>query len=339
MIIAVTGAYGFIGSNLVKELNQKGFTDIIAVDNLTNGSKSKNLNDCEILDYMDKEDFLQSILSGDQDNQIDYIFHQGACSDTTLSDGKYMMKNNYEYSSILLEYAQRNEIPFLYASSAATYGDINKFVEEREYENPLNVYGYSKFLFDQLVRRYLASGLTAPVVGLRYFNVYGPRETHKGRMASVVMHNHNQYMEHGQVKLFEGCQGYGNGEQVRDFISVVDVVKVNLHFFNNHVNEVEEVSGIFNCGTGKARAFNDLACATINANRELEGKPSLSLSEMISSGLIEYIPFPGDLAGRYQCYTEANMANLREAGYTDQFLSLEDGVEHYVQNLRGAVQV
>lgn len=333
MVIVVTGAYGFIGSNLVKALNELGYTDIIAVDNLTNGQKINNLVNCEILDFIDKKDFIASILSGEQDNQIDYIFHQGACSDTTVTDGNYMMKNNYEYSSILLEFAQKNEIPLVYASSAATYGDKTDFIEERECEAPLNVYGYSKFLFDQVVRRYFKSGLTAPVVGLRYFNVYGPNEWHKGRMASVVLHNHSQYQSHGMVKLFEGCQGYANGAQVRDFIAVSDVVKVNLHFFNNHVNEVEEISGIFNCGTGIARNFNDLALATINANRRVRGESVLLLDEAVNRGVIEYISFPDDLAGRYQCYTKANVGRLREAGFKSEFLSLEDGITSYVDFL------
>lgn len=333
MIIAVTGAFGFIGSNIVKALNEKGYTDIIAVDNLTNGAKSKNLVDCEILDYVDKEDFIKAIASGDYDNQIDYIFHQGACSATTEPDGRYMMKNNYEYSNILLEYAQRHEIPFLYASSAATYGDKVEFIEDRQYENPLNVYGYSKFLFDQVVRRYFASGLSAPVIGLRYFNVYGKNEWHKERMASVVFHHFNQYQKDGKVRLFEGCQGYANGEQVRDFISVEDVVRVNMFFFDNHLNDAEEISGIFNCGTGKSRSFNDLALATINASRAKESHAAISLAEAVKTGIIEYIPFPNDLAGRYQCYTQANLTNLREAGYKSEFLALEAGIDSYINHL------
>ncbi|MCC2626239.1 MAG: rfaD [Burkholderiales bacterium] len=333
MIIVVTGAFGFIGSNIVRALNKQGFTDIIAVDNLTNGGKSKNLCDCEILDYVDKEDFIQAIANGDYDNQIDYISHQGACSATTEQDGRYMMKNNYEYSNVLLEYAQRSEIPFVYASSAATYGDKTEFIEERQYENPLNVYGYSKFLFDQVVRRYLKNGLSAPVVGLRYFNVYGQDEWHKERMASVAFHHFNQYQKDGKVRLFEGCQGYGNGEQVRDFISVHDVVKVNMFFLMNHLNEAEEISGIFNCGTGVARSFNDLALATVNACRVSDGKPVLTLNELVSQGILEYISFPSDLANRYQCYTQANLANLRDAGFKENFLSLEEGISEYIRYL------
>lgn len=334
MVIVVTGAYGFIGSNIVKALNQLGYTDIIAVDNLKNGTKFTNLVDCELLDYVDKEDFIRAIVDGDYDNQVDYIFHQGACSDTTHPDGKYMMHNNYEYSCLLLEYAQKNQIPLLYASSAATYGSKTEFIEELAYEEPLNVYGYSKFLFDQVVRRYYASGLSAPVVGLRYFNVYGDREAHKERMASVVYHNFKQLQANGKVNLFEGCQGYANGEQMRDFISIYDVVKVNLFFFNNHVNDVEEISGIFNCGTGRARSFNDLAVSTINAYRKLTSKlEPLSLKDACAQGLIEYIPFPNDLAGRYQCYTQANLDNLHACGYNQEFLSLESGVEKYVEYL------
>ncbi len=333
MVIVVTGAFGFIGSNLVKALNSRGYKDIIAVDNLTNGAKFINLVDCEILDFIDKEDFKTAILNGDYDNQVDYIFHQGACSDTTLADGQYMMRNNYEYSAILLEYAQKNEIPMVYASSAAVYGAKLDFIEELQYESPLNVYGYSKFLFDQNVRRYLAGGLSAPVVGLRYFNVYGSRETHKERMASVVFHNYNQFRSTKKVKLFEGCQGYANGAQVRDFISVEDIVKINLFFFDNHLNDHEEISGIFNAGTGVARSFNDLAVATVNACRNLDGLAPLDLNSMLQDKIIEYIPFPGDLSGRYQCYTKANTNMLRDSGFNQDFLSLETGIENYIKIL------
>ena len=333
MIIAVTGGAGFIGSNLIKALNSRGFKDIIVVDNLTKGSKIKNLTDCEVLDYVDKEDFIQEIKNGEYDNQIDYIFHQGACSATTVLDGKYMMKNNYEYSSVLLEYAQKNEIPLLYASSASVYGEGTVFTEKREAEAPLNVYGYSKFLFDQMVRRYYENGISAPIVGLRYFNVYGARESHKDRMASVVLHNFKQYIATGKVKLFEGCQGYANGCQVRDFISIEDVVNVNMFFFENHLNDKEEISGIFNCGTGVARSYNDLSLATINACRVKQELEKITLDIAVKDGIIEYIPFPEDLAGRYQCFTQADTNVLRDAGYLKEFLSLEDGVANYVNVL------
>lgn len=334
MLIVVTGAAGFIGSNIIKELNHRGHFDIIAVDNLTNGEKARNLADLDILDFVDKEDFIQAILNGEYDNQVDYIFHQGACSATTEPDGRYMMKNNYEYSCMLLEFAQKNEIPMIYASSAATYGASPVFVEDRENEVPLNVYGYSKMLFDQTVRRYFIGGVRAPIVGLKYFNVYGHREFHKGRMASVVLHHFHQYQAHGCVKLFEGCQGYGNGEQSRDFISVEDVVKVNLHFFENHTQSPDEISGIFNCGTGKARSFNDLSLATINACRIADGYAAVDLQTAITQGIIEYIPFPNDLADKYQCFTQSNNNNLIKDGrYKTQFLSLEVGVSNYVDLL------
>ncbi|MCE2706528.1 MAG: ADP-glyceromanno-heptose 6-epimerase [Proteobacteria bacterium] len=336
MIIVVTGAFGFIGSNIIRELNKRGFKDIIAVDDLTNGNKIRNLIDCDILDFVDKDDFIAEIVRGDYDNQIDYIIHQGACSDTTLQDGQYMMKNNYDYSALLLEYTQKNEVPLLYASSAAVYGAHQRFVEKREFEGPLNVYGYSKFLFDQMVRRYYENGVSAAVVGLRYFNVYGNGESHKDRMASVVLHNFKQYQSTGKVKLFEGSQGYGNGEQTRDFISIEDVVKVNMFFFENHINDKEEISGIFNCGTGNARSYNDLSLATVNACRVEQGLDKITLATAIKDGIIEYIPFPNDLANKYQCYTQADVNGLREAGFNATFSSLEDGISHYVSFLRNS---
>lgn len=334
MLIVVTGAAGFIGSNIIQELNRRGHYDIIAVDNLKNGDKARNLADLDILDFVDKEDFIQAIVSGEYDNQIDYIFHQGACSATTESDGRYMMRNNYEYSCLLLEYAQKNEVPMIYASSAATYGASSTFIEERQYEIPLNVYGYSKMLFDQTVRRYFEGGLRAPIIGLKYFNVYGHREFHKGRMASVVLHHFRQYQENGYVELFEGCQGYADGAQSRDFISVEDVVKVNMHFFENHTQSPHEISGIFNCGTGIARPFNDLSLATINACRKAEGLglEPLDLQTAVDLGLIRYIPFPGDLADKYQCFTQSNNKNLINDGkYKGHFLTLENGIENYVK--------
>ena len=239
------------------------------------------------------------------------------------TDGRYMMENNFRYSSTLLDFCLDQDVPFLYASSASVYGGGSVFQESREHEGPLNVYGYSKFLFDQVVRRRLASAdFSSQVVGFRYFNVYGPREQHKGRMASVAFHHFNQYRESGKVKLFEGCDGYANGKQSRDFVFIDDVVKVNL-FFLDH----PEKSGIFNLGTGRAQPFNDIATSTVNACRALEGKPALSLAEMVAQGIVEYIPFPEALRGKYQSYTRADISALRGAGYKDEFATVEQGVD------------
>lgn len=326
MTVIVTGAAGFIGSNLVKALNERGITDIVAVDNLTNGNKFKNLADCEIAHYLDKHEFIRQI----REHQFPYddiraVFHQGACSDTMNHDGKYMMENNYQYTLDLLDWCQDERIPFLYASSAAVYGKGEVFREERELEQPLNVYGYSKFLFDQILRQRMKQGLTAQVVGFRYFNVYGMREQHKARMASVAYHHFNQYREQGFVNLFGEYEQYGNGEHSRDFVSVEDVVKVNLYFFDN-----PDKSGIYNLGTGRSQPFNDLAAATVNACRAAEGKPKLSLNELVEQGLIRYIEFPDALKGKYQSFTQADITQLRAAGYTDEFFTVEQGVERYV---------
>lgn len=325
MTIVVTGAAGFIGSNIVKALNARGETDIIAVDNLTRGDKFVNLVDCEISDYLDKQDFISLIGSGDFDGEIRAILHQGACSDTMNHDGKYMMENNYQYTLELFEFCQAEEIPFLYASSAATYGKGSVFKEERQHEGPLNVYGYSKFLFDQVLRRRMKEGLTAQVAGFRYFNVYGPQEQHKGRMASVAFHNFNQYRETGKVKLFGGYDGWDNGSQSRDFVSVEDVVNVNLFFLDN-----PDKSGIFNLGSGRAQPFNDVAVATVNACRRHEGKPALTLAELVQQGILEYIEFPEALKGKYQSFTQADIGKLREAGYDAPMLTVEQGVDRYV---------
>ncbi|QWT46744.1 ADP-glyceromanno-heptose 6-epimerase [Azospira inquinata] len=327
MSIIVTGAAGFIGSNLVKALNERGITDIIAVDNLTKADKFKNLVDCHIADYLDKNDFLERLMSGQFDGDVDAILHEGACSDTMETDGRYMMENNYRYSLALLDWCQDQEVQFLYASSAATYGGSNVFKEERQYEAPLNVYGYSKFLFDQIVRKRLPEA-SSQIAGFRYFNVYGPRESHKGRMASVAFHHFNQYQAEGKVKLFEGCDGYDNGEQQRDFVYVGDVAKVNL-FFLDH----PEKSGIFNLGTGRAQSFNDVAEATVNSCRALEGKPALGLEQLREQGLVEYIPFPEALKGKYQSFTQADLTKLRAAGYDAPFHTVAQGVGEYVQFL------
>jgi ADP-L-glycero-D-manno-heptose 6-epimerase len=326
MALIVTGAAGFIGSNLVKALNARGETDIVAVDNLSRAEKVANLADLEISAFVDKRDFLERVRDGEFDHKVTAVLHQGACSDTMETDGRYMMENNYEYSMALLAWCQKRAIPFIYASSASVYGAGPVFKEAREHEAPLNVYGYSKFLFDQAVRRLLPRASTQ-VAGFRYFNVYGPREAHKGRMASVAFHFFNQYTEHGRVKLFEGSAGYGPGEQIRDFISVEDVVRVNL-FFLDH----PEISGVLNVGTGKAESFNEVARATLNAIRGARGEKALTLAELRAAGAIEYIAFPAALVGKYQSFTQADLAALRKAGYGAPFLGVEEGVRRYVES-------
>jgi ADP-L-glycero-D-manno-heptose 6-epimerase len=325
--IVVTGAAGFIGSNLVAALNERGATNVIAVDNLTRADKFANLVGCEIADYLDKRDFLERLDAGEFDGALDAILHQGACSDTMETDGRYMMENNYRYSLALLDFCAEEEIPYLYASSAAVYGGGRVFRESPEHEGPLNVYGYSKYLFDQVVRRRLAEA-SAQVAGFRYFNVYGPNEAHKGRMASVAWHFFSQYLAEGRVKLFEGSGGYANGEQRRDFVSVEDVVNVNLHFL-----EHPQLSGIFNVGTGRAQSFNDVAEAVINACRKAAGQPALSRAELLTDGAIQYVAFPEALKGKYQNFTEADLGALRSAGYAAPFLTVAEGVERYVAAL------
>ena len=326
MYIVVTGAAGFIGSNIVKALNERGVTKIIAVDNLTKADKFKNLIDCEISDYLDKNDFIERIQAGHFEGEIDAIFHEGACSDTMETDGRYMMENNYRYSMILLDWCQDQGVQFLYASSAATYGSTSIFKVERRYEGPLNVYGYSKFLFDQVVRQRLAKDPSSQIVGFRYFNVYGPRETHKGRMASVAFHNFNQFRADGKVKLFEGSHGYENGGQQRDFVYVGDVAKVNL-FFLDH----PETSGIFNLGSGRAQSFNDVAVAAVNGCRRAKSEAPLMLAELLAQGLLEYIAFPEALKGKYQAFTQADLTRLRAAGYAAPMATVEEGVSQYIE--------
>jgi ADP-L-glycero-D-manno-heptose 6-epimerase len=324
----VTGAAGFIGSNLVAGLNARGINNIIAVDNLSKAEKFKNLVDCDIADYIDKHEFLRAIEAGEFDGGIEAILHQGACSNTMEHNGVYMMDNNYRYSLSLLDFCADQVIPYLYASSAATYGASSVFREERQYESPLNVYGYSKFLFDQVVRRAMPD-IASQVVGFRYFNVYGPREAHKaGAGSSVAFNAFHQFRKEGRVKLFVGCDGYGDGGQLRDFVFVEDIVKANLHFLEN-----SSVSGIFNLGTGRAQSFNDIAVAVINACRQHEGKSVLSLADMQSQALIEYVQFPDILKGKYQSFTQADISALRAAGYAEEFQDVSTGVGKYCVKL------
>lgn len=316
-MIIVTGGAGFIGSNLVKALNKKGKADILLVDDLTDGVKFRNLVDCQVMDYLDKDDFLQLVKQEkDFGAEIEAVFHQGACSTTTEWDGRYMMENNYTYSKELLHYCLKLRVPFIYASSAAVYGSGKNFKETKANEMPVNVYGYSKYLFDEYVRRIAINPESqvpeSQVVGLRYFNVYGPREQHKGSMASVVWHLNQQLKATGKVRLFAGSGGYAEGEQRRDFIHVDDVVNVNLWLLESGC------CGIVNVGTGVSRPFNDVAKAVI----AWHGK-----------GEIEYIEFPEHLKGSYQSYTEADLNSLREMGYKDDFLSVEDGVKQYLDIL------
>ena len=327
-MIIVTGAAGFIGSNIVRGLNRRGIHDIIAVDDLTEGDKFRNLVDCSIADYLDKDDFRARVQSGSLP-EIRAVFHQGACSDTTERNGRYMLDNNYRVTLELFEFCQARRVPFIYASSAAVYGGSSVYVEDPANERPLNVYGYSKLLFDQVLRRRMEAGLAAQVVGLRYFNVYGPHEQHKGRMASVAFHNMNQFLAEGHVRLFAGWDGYVDGGQSRDFISVEDVVAVNLHFLDH-----PEQSGVFNCGTGRAQPFNDVAAAVVNTLRAEQGEAGLPLEELVKAGFIRYIAFPDDLKGRYQSYTQADVTKLRGAGFVAAMRDVKTGVGEYVKAWR-----
>jgi ADP-L-glycero-D-manno-heptose 6-epimerase len=323
MKVVVTGAAGMIGSNLVHGLNAAGVDDVIAVDDLTDGHKYRNLLGTKLADYFDKCDFYARFARGEF-GRVDAVLHQGACSDTMEHNGKFMLETNYRCSKNLLDACQVQGTRLIYASSAATYGGSATFREERQFEQPLNVYGYSKLLFDNVVRRMLPFASTQ-VVGLRYFNVYGPREQHKARMASVAFHHYQQFIETGKVKLFGAYGGYAAGEQSRDFVYVDDVVAVNLWFLQN-----PDKIGVFNLGTGRAQPFNDIALATLNAARDRRGEPSLSLESLVSSGQVEYIEFPAALVGKYQCFTQADLTALRAIGCTHAFADVAQGVQRYV---------
>ncbi|WP_028109352.1 ADP-glyceromanno-heptose 6-epimerase [Ferrimonas futtsuensis] len=308
-MIIVTGGAGFIGSNLVKMLNNQGRTDILVVDELEDGTKFVNLADCDIADYLEKDRFLELVKAGHDFGDVEAVFHEGACSSTTEWNGRYMMENNYEYSKVLLHYCLDRKIPFLYASSASVYGMGPVFKEDRAHEKPLNVYGFSKFQFDQYVRRLLPT-FDSQVVGFRYFNVYGPREQHKGGMASVAFHLNTQIHQGENPKLFGAYDGYEAGGQTRDFIYVGDVCQVNLWAWQEKAE-----SGIYNLGTGAAEPFQAVADAVI----DFHGK-----------GQVEYIDFPDKLKGRYQSFTEADMAKLRAAGYDRPFKTVAQGVAEYL---------
>jgi ADP-L-glycero-D-manno-heptose 6-epimerase len=310
-MIIVTGGAGFIGSNLIEGLNQRGIDDILVVDHLTNGRKMHNLADLDIRDYMDCGDFMARIQAGHNFGPVEAVFHQGACSATTEWDGQYMMRNNFEYSKQLLHWCQDHGMPFIYASSASVYGDGSRgFCEVRACERPLNVYAYSKFQFDQYVRHLLPKANTQ-IVGLRYFNVYGPRESHKGAMASTAFHFSNQIRDTGKARLFAGTDGYPDGGHQRDFVYVGDCVSVNLWFLDHPAQ-----SGIYNCGTGRAQTFNDIARAVIDWR---------------GTGSIEYIPFPAHLRGAYQSYTQADVTSLRSIGYDIAFVTVDVGVRTYLK--------
>ena len=312
-MIIVTGSNGFIGSNLISQLNKIGKNDILAVDDHSNKELKKNIMDLSVSQRIGIEEFLDMILKGEfKAKEVTSIFHQGACSDTTEWDVDYMLKNNFSYSKVLLDFAEQGNIPFIYASSASIYGAGTVFSEEKENENPINLYAYSKYLFDQLVRNRLKKG-SSQIVGMRYFNVYGPHESHKGHMASVAYHLHQQLKKGDNVKLFKGSDGFEDGEQRRDFIHVDDVIKVNIWFLNN-----QNISGIFNVGTGKSQTFKEVANAVIDWNKK---------------GSIQYIPFPEKLIDSYQSFTEADLSNLREAGYKENFMDVETGIKKYLDVL------
>jgi ADP-L-glycero-D-manno-heptose 6-epimerase len=314
-MIIVTGGAGFIGSNLVRALTDRGRSDVVVVDDLSDGHKFVNIADLNIADYLDKDDFVARLSSDSQfAGGITAILHQGACSETTQWDGRFMMQNNYSYSQKLLHHCLEHKTQFIYASSAAVYGGSKEFVEDPLFENPLNVYGYSKIQFDRYVRR-VAANPESQVVGLRYFNVYGPREQHKGTMASVAFHFNKQIEEDGVARLFAGTGGFDDGEQVRDFVFIDDICKVNLWFLDN-----PDASGIFNVGTGRAQSFNDVANAVI----KWHGK-----------GKIQYVPFPDHLKGAYQSFTQANLGELRKSGCDVEFRGVEEGVKAYLDQIAG----
>ncbi|MGI9310971.1 MAG: ADP-glyceromanno-heptose 6-epimerase [bacterium] len=325
-MIIVTGGAGFIGSNLIQALNRRGVDDILVVDDLEDGDKINNLSDLSIADYMDKREFLSAMQRDDSLGAVAAVLHQGACADTMATDGRYVMENNFAYSKALYHFCARHRAQYLYASSASVYGGGDAFAEAPRNERALNAYAWSKLLFDQFVRRQARASFQC--VGLRYFNVYGPREQHKGAMASVARHFFAQYLRDGQVRLFAGGDGYADGEQRRDFVSVDDIVAVNL-FFLDHGDR----SGIYNAGTGRSSSFNQVAVAVINACRRRRGQAPTTLRQALREAEIRYIPMPPALHGKYQSYTEADLTQLRDTGYDADFRDIAQGVDEYVDAL------
>lgn len=311
-MIVVTGGAGFIGSNLIKALNHRGITDIIVVDNLTNGMKFKNIVNCDVLDYFDKHQFLQKITRNEfKADSIQAIFHQGACTSTLELNGQYLMENNFEYSKQLLHYCMRQTIPFIYASSAAIYGTSAICQENPTYETPINVYAYSKLMFDRYVQRYLNSA-PSQIVGLRYFNVFGPNETHKGTMKSVIQHFYDELIEKKKITIFDQIPNYKSGEQRRDFVYVADVIAVILWFLDNSSQR-----GIFNLGRGESVTFNDIANLLI---------------EKSGYGVVDYKPIDAALLKFYQANTKADLSKLQRAGYLQPFTPIEAALDDYMFN-------
>jgi ADP-L-glycero-D-manno-heptose 6-epimerase len=307
-MIVITGGAGFIGSKILRAMNAAGREDILVVDDLTDGSKYKNLLGCKFHDYQHHQDFLTQLANNVPfADSITAIVHQGACSSDTETDGRYMMKNNFSYSKVLLHYCADKKIPFIYASSSDVYGAADKFTESESDLRPLNVCAFSKFAFDNYVQRILPD-IGSQVVGMRYFDVYGPGEETKGDSASVIARSIESLNAEAKIELYEGSGGYGDGEQRRDFVHVDDIASANLWFLDN-----DNVSGIYNIGTGVSHSFNDLANTLI----DLRG-----------SGKVKYIPLPeGDSS--FQPFSEADISALREAGYDKDFISMQDGVASY----------
>jgi ADP-L-glycero-D-manno-heptose 6-epimerase len=328
-MLIVTGGAGFIGSNLVHELNAHGITDILVVDNFANVKKFPNLHGARFVDYMDKREFRRAIAEHALGvGKVEAILHQGACSNTLEDDGVYMMDNNFQYTKEVLAFAMLEGTPLVFASTAAVYGlsGAGHFTPTLENERPLNIYGFSKLAFDHYFRNQVALGrVPITAVGLRYFNVYGPREQHKGRMASVIHHFSKQMKETGKVRLFAGTGGYGDGEQRRDFVYVRDLARLNMFFagigpYAPKDGEGRKVyRGVVNAGSGMSRTFNDVARALMAVHGAAE---------------IEYIPFPADLEGRYQHFTEADLTGLRELGCELAPTELEEGIVETYETLR-----